>query len=676
MAAAAGSAYLLWRALTTLDGVPRWLAWPALAIEVVGWVGLVAWLGVLRRPGDVVPVARRPTPAPRTDVFVRIDAHPLPHLLTTLAGVRNVRGVESITLLASQHRPDLLAVASEHGLSVLEVDRAFDAAGLTAALTGGSSPWLLVLDAGDVPRPDVLVLLAPCLDDPYVAAVVGRVGQRSTESAEHDQRGRHERRFERELLAPSAAPAALIAGSGTLMRRWAVAHVGVPTGSRRGVEMRLSTRLRSAGFAVLAPTEPVAVRERGMSTAGEVRAIRRLETAGALELLRSRDGPVLSLRLRRRDRLAVAAALVRPLSGLRRAAFSLVLLASLLSGRLPLDARWWELAAVWTPAAVVGWLAARRATGAGLAWGERARWSFSTMGAAVLALVGPGRSPAGTELTRQTGLRGRVAADRTVTALLVLLAATMAAVVVSDRRGGPLPTMAPADRAVLLAVGLWSVLVIMAVLRCLPGTQTARRSLRVRLGEPGRVGDYRATICDLTPFGAGAIIEGTDLSQPIAAGERVRVSFAVPTRSGRRTFVTASALVRTARRTPVGFVCGLEFADLDFASSDALYEYCEVVSPEGAAPSAPSTRPPVDELVTPAPRRLLVRTAASTALLAGVAATAPGVVDAASGARSPVSVVAADRLLLAVVCLLAVVGLVGMLWSLLRASVRDRHTGR
>ena len=74
-------------------------------------------------------------------------------------------------------------------------------------------------------------------------------------------------------------------------------------------------------------------------------------------------------------------------------------------------------------------------------------------------------------------------------------------------------------------------------------------------------------------FGAGAVIEGTDLSEPIVAGQHVRVSFAVPTRTGRRSLVTASALVRTARRTPLGYMCGLEFADLDFASSDALFEY-------------------------------------------------------------------------------------------------------
>jgi hypothetical protein len=671
VAVATGLAYLLWRALTTVDGVPGWLAWPALAIEAVGWVATVVWLVVLGRSRDSVTAAQ--AAPPRTDVFVRIDAHPLPHLLATLAGARNVPGVESVTLLVSRHRPDLFAIAAEHGLAVFEVDNGFDAAGLTAALAGGSAPWLLVLDAGDVPRPELLTVLAPRLDDPYVAAVVGRVGHRSSESAEHDQRGLHERRFERELLASATSPAALIAGSGTLLRRWAVAHVGVPTGSRRGVEMRLSARLRSAGFAVIAPGEPVVVRERGMTAAGEVRASRRRETAGALELLRSRDGPILSLRLRRRDRLALAAALVRPLSGLRRAGFVAVLVASIISATLPLDARWWELLAAWGLAAGSGWLAVRQVVGGHLSWGERARWSFATLGASLAALGGPGRSPIGAELSRPSGWRARMAADRTVTATMFVLAATMAAVVLSDRRGGPLPMMEPVDRAVQLAVGLWAVLVILAVLRCLPGTQTARRSLRVRLGEPGRVGEYRATICDLTPFGAGAIIEGTDLSEPITIGERLRVSFAVPTRSGRRTFVTASALVRTGRRTHRGFVCGLEFADLDFASSDALYEYCEVVSPEG---SARTESVPVDELGAPAPRRLLVRTAAVAALLAAVAATAPSVVDAASGARSPVSVTASDHLLLVVVCVLAAVGLVGMLWSLLRASVRDRHPGR
>lgn len=673
MAAAAGALYLLWRAMATLDGVPRWLAWPALAIELVGWLGLMAWLVVLRRPGaEVVPAGQHGAPA-RTDVFVRIDAHPLAHLLATLAGARNVRGVESVTLLVSRHRPDVLAVAAEHGLAVFEVDRTYDAAGLTAALTGGSAPWLLVLDAGDVPRPEVLATLAPRLDDPYVAAIVGRVGDRSVESVEHDQQGRHERRFERELLAPAMSPAALIGGSGTLMRRWAVAHVGVPTGSRRGVEMRLSARLRAAGFAVIAPPDPVVVRERGASTATEVRAIRRRETAGALELLRSSDGPLLSFRLRLPDRLAFAAALVRPLCGLRRVLFLVVLALSMVSGRLPFAAPWWELAIAWIPASVAAQLALRQVAGGHLAPGEQARFSFATVGAALAAVSGPGRHPIGAELAHATGWRARVSADRTMTATVLGLALTMAVVVLSDRRGGPLPVMASVDRALQLGVALWSVVMVLAVLRCLPGARTARRSARVRIAERGRVGDYQATICDLTPFGAGAVIEGTDLSEPILAGEHVRVSFAVPTRTGRRALVTASAVVRSARRTPLGYLCGLEFADLDFASSDALYEYCEVVSPEGI--ELPDTVTS-DALGAPGPRRLLVRMAAIAALLAAVAATAPSIVDAASPGPVPAAATVPDRLVPAAVCVAAVVALGGVVWAMLRPSVRYRPKGR
>lgn len=673
VAVAAGAIYLLWRALTTLDGVPRWLAWPALTIEIVGWVGLVVWLVVLRPGGaDLAEADQRATPL-RADVFVRLDAHPLSHLLATLAGVRNVRGVESTSLLVTRHRPDVLAVAAEHGLAVFEVDQMFDAAGLTAALAGGSAPWMMVLDAGDVPRPDVLSALAPRVDDPYVAAVVGRVGHRSVESVEHDQRGRHERRFERELLGPATSPAALIGGSGTVMRRWAVARVGIPTGSRRGVEMRLSARLRAAGLAVIAPPDHVVVRERGAASAVEVRATRRRETAGALELLRSTDGPLLSMRMRLADRLALAAGLVRPLSGLRRAVFLAVLMLSMVSGRLPLSTRWWELAVVWLPAAASAQLALRQLVGGRLAFGEQARWSFATVGAALAALGGPGRQPIGAELSMVTGWRARMTADRTMTATMVGLAVTMAAVMASDRRGGPLPTMEPVDRALQIGVALWSIVLVLAVLRCLPGSQTARRSARVRIAEPGRVGDYQATICDLTPFGAGAVIEGTDLSEPIMAGEHVRVSFAVPTRRGRRTLVTASAVVRTARRTPLGYVCGLEFADLDFASSDALYEYCEVVSPEGTDLVEPTT---ADVLAVPGPRRLLVRTAAIAALLAAVAATAPSVVDAASPAGAPAVVAATDRMVPAAVCLLAVAALVSVVWAMLRPSVRDRPPGR
>lgn len=678
-AIASGAAYLVWRALATLDGVPRWLSWPVLAVEVVGWLALVAWLVVLHRPGRA-PDGPRPPAAQvidRVDVFVRVDAQPLPHLLATLAGVRHLRGVESTTVLASLDRPDVLAIAAEHGVAVVGVSSAFDAAGFTAALAVGVAPGMVVLDAGDVPRPDLVAVLGRELADPGVAAVVGRVGDRSPRSAEHDHRGRHERRFEREILLPATSPAALLAGSGTLLRRTAVARVGVPTGSRRGVEMRLAARLRADGFAVVAPAGPVVLRERGATTAPEVRALRRRETAGALELLRSADGPVLTLRLRLADRVALLAPLVRPLAGLRRAAFVLLLGVCLLSGLLPLDATWWQLVLAWLPPALLGRVALRRLTGDRLELGEQARWSFASMGAAVAALGGAGREPIGAELTASPGWRARMVADRALTAVVVGLGLIVPAVVLSERRGGPLPTMGTVDRAVLLAVALWSVGVVLSVLRCLPGARTARRSTRVRVAEVGRVGDFAATICDLTPFGAGAVIEGTDLSEPIVAGQQVRVSFAVPTRAGRRSLVTASALVRTARRTPLGYMCGLEFADLDFASSDALFEYCEVMSPEVRA-SAERT---MDDLDAPrGPRRVLVRTAAIAALLAAVAATAPSLVEAASGAPSASSTtsrdLSAELMPVAAVCVLALVGLAVVLWAMLGPSVRERRSDR
>ena len=299
----AGLAYLVWRAAATLGGVPLWLSVPALVVEVLGWMALTVVLAVVRRrpAGATTAPPRRGDLA---DVIIRVDGQPVPHVLATLAGVRHADGVVSTTIAVFAPRPEIVSMGDDYGVRVVQVSRDTDAAGLRTALSIGTAPFIAVLDAGDVPTPEFIGVLVRSADDGYVAAVVGRLECRSTDSAEHDLTGRHVRRFEREVLVPSTGPAATIQGSGTLLRRWAVDHVGVPSGSRRGIEMRLSGRLRLAGLQVVAPAAPVVVWERAANTAVAARSIRRRETAGALEWLRSKDGPLFAKGLSWRDRFA------------------------------------------------------------------------------------------------------------------------------------------------------------------------------------------------------------------------------------------------------------------------------------------------------------------------------------------------------------------------------------
>jgi hypothetical protein len=573
----AGLAYLVWRAAATLGGVPVWLSAPALFVEVLGWMGLTVVLAaVRRRPAG--PTALPPRRGDLADVIIRVDGQPVSHLLATLAGVRHVDGVTSTTIALFAPRPELERLAVDHGIPIVHVSSRDDAAGFRAAMSTGTAMFVALLDAGDVPTPDFLGVLARHADDGYVAAVVGRLDCRSSDSAEHDLHGRHERRFEREMLLPSAGSAATIQGSGTLLRRWAIGHVGVPSGSRRAAELRLSGRLRRAGLRVVAPTAPVVVWARPMNSAVSLTAAHRRETAGVMAWMVSADGPLRLRGISWRDRFALCSTGVRPLSGLRRAAFVAVLVVSLLAGRLPLSAPVLALATVWVPYMVLRLLAWYRISDGRMVFGEASRWSFATMASSVSGLFGAGRGLIGVDASApRLGGRAALRGHRALIACLLLLGAVLPLVAVSDQFTGWLPVMPLSERVLQLAVAGWAMAQIIVVLRSSVASRQRRRSARVPIAEVGRIGDLAATFVDLTPFGAGAMVHGDGASDTVHTGDRVTFQFEVATPSGRHARATGSAVVRSTRRTSDGLFCGLEFEATDFMSSDAIYEFCEVV---------------------------------------------------------------------------------------------------
>ncbi len=621
-AIATGLAYLVWRVLETRHGVSAGLWWPAFLVEALGVAGVTVLLLALRRRPQEIDTSRAATS--KVDVMIRVQDEPVGRLVATLAGLRHTKGVASSTILLFGFRPEITALGEEHGIAVLSVDPDGDSTGLKAALQVGRSTFIALLDAGDVPLPGFADVLVRHAYDGHVAGVRGAVGAWSTDSAEHDSRGRHELRFEREVLNPAAGQAAVLSGSGVLLRRWAVDHVGVPSGPRRTAELRLSMRLRAAGLRVVAPAAPVLVSAFSANNAAAVAHERRRDTAAVLSMLRSTDGPIFTRGLGLSDRIAILGTCVRPLSGLRRAAFLAVLTAALVLGELPFHASARDFAAFWVPTIVLQSLALRSASLGRLGLGDRARWSFSTMGASVAGLFGAGAQLSATDkdAPRTGGLR-ELTANRPLTATLAVLGVTVPVVAISDRFTQWLPDMDNAERALLFAVTMWSIVVMLDVLRCLNGARQMRRAPRVATRFDGAVNESGATIVDLTPYGAGAIVMGD-----IAVGDEVEIGFDVPTMTG-HVSVAARGLVRSMRVAGDAHVYGIEFLSMDYASSDALYEYCEVVhtigwfSSNGDVPD--DTRelaaklPPV---VVP-PRRLGVRLAA-VGVLAGVCvATAP-----------------------------------------------------
>ncbi|MFM2073437.1 MAG: hypothetical protein RLZZ623_3701, partial [Actinomycetota bacterium] len=719
-----GLGYLLWRASATLTGVPVGLAVAALSVEIAGAAATFALLVALRRsrrsvpppevgaswtavaPGDVPPTphdarldalgratagsdtsaafAATPphgialtVPLPVTpdltapsgamDVVVRFDTQPIGHLHATLAGVRFMYGVRSITVVASSQFTSAAAALSTTRVAVVEADRR-DAAALDLAQRTGTAALVAMFDAGDVPLPGFVAGVAPYFADPSVAVVQARLVGANVDSSEHDPRGRHELRFERDVLNPRLGNrgAAVFCGSGAVIRRAVLEATALKQRARRDdvkrtlltrrarrtVELQWTIRVRARRLRIMAPTAALVVAA-ATNSERAVLAERRRSTAAALGLLLSLQSPLWRVRLRLTDRIGYLAYLVRPLAGFRRVAFIAIVATSLGVGAVPLDATWWGLAALWLPWMILQSYSIDRFSEGTLRPGVRTRWSMRTMGPALAGLRGAGRGLAGVGLeSGRRGGPGNALRNRVlVLGLLTMTAVTIVAAV--DRWHPFLSTMATMERAGLLAVSLWLIAFLLDTMRCLIGGPLLRRASRVDVSIRVLVGGSPAELVNLSPLGAGlrfddATSAGASRNDATHGGptryavnDVVDIVMEVPAVGGTPARVEARALIRNVRVHEDATFCGLEFGAMSRASADALYGYCMVLHhvaggdvasggggwDDGAADQVGSRQVGARTAVTAGaasfPRRLGVRLVGVASVVGVLVATAP-----------------------------------------------------
>ena len=632
-----GAVYLGWRITSTMSGGTVsggsvsggswWLSATTLAIEVVGFLAVALWVWALWR----APVVRAAESVDaHVEVIVRCAGSGLESLRATVLAARHLGPISVLDLDA---RPEVAALALDMGVGYLATD-ADDLDGLEFALEATRASTAFLLAAGDIPRPDVLDLLLPWLDDPSVAVVQGLVVSAGAESAEHGSGGRHDKEFERFALNPALGARGLahFTGSGALLRSAPVRAVKAPLGSTPMVEAAITAGLFAGGWQIVAPGGAPVVAADPIAAPHTVETERSCEASGARLALVGPHGALRPNSLSPSQRLALAAYAVRPLGGIRRTAVIVVLLGSLLSGVVPINGTVAGFATLWMPWFVLAALGLWALSDGALRPGDRVRASMRVLGASWRGVMAPNGRPdeAKHTLAGAFGLHHGAASAAAVAAIGVVVGLRA----ISDRFTHTLAPMDSNDLAALLTVSLWSLGGGLDALRLLARRAQARRATRVVASLPSTIADRGAIVVDLTPLGAGVLGE-LDLD----VGSTSSLDVVVPTATG---CVSASlAVVVRNRRTDLSGEqrIGVEFGAVEAYEAEALAEFCivqpalEVLGVATVDVSQANVRPVtvLDDHVL-VPRRIGLRAAALVAVFGALSSSVPTSADASGAA--------------------------------------------
>jgi PilZ domain len=553
--------YLTWRVGWSWQGTRWWLFVPMLVVELVGAAGSMVLAWAFWNGTEVRP-QRRATTIDDVAVMIRAEGHGGAEVRATLLAVRRAWGITSVHVATRHPSAALAQAAADHHAELLTLD-AGDPAALAAAV-GVVEPWVLLLDAGDIIGPDLVVRLADAATED-VAVVQATVVAAHGDSAEHQADGTHELRVERSGLLPALGQRglALITESGSLVRRSALAAVAPVSDHREIASWRISTALWREGWQITtAGTQPLVVRPSrhdAQSVIGE-RAVR---AAGARRLVFGRGG-ALRGRWTVAQRMAMLAWSVRPLSGFRRTLFMLTVGGALLAGRAPFHMRPVPLVLGFLTAFVCLPLGISLLSDGALRPGDRTRWSLRALGPAWRSLALP---------TASSGLpvvaRVPVFADNLAPAVVVGLVSTVVAMRgISERLTGALHDLPQGELVVLLLAALWLLAMALDSLRLLGRGRTLRRSVRREVALPAEIGTTTGYVVDVSSSGIGVV-----MAEAPHPGHRLVVHTSLPATTGCTT-LELPAIVRHVRRDIGGqWLVGAEFDELPPTVADAVAEY-------------------------------------------------------------------------------------------------------
>ncbi|MEP7202513.1 MAG: PilZ domain-containing protein, partial [Ilumatobacteraceae bacterium] len=410
-----------------------------------------------------------------------------------------------------------------------------------------------------------------------------------------------------------------------------------------------SLDLMAEGWRVVAATgEPVVARQvvQSQDTVYEHRV---LHARACRSMMFGPDGILRVNSLRLGQRLAIVASAVRPLSGLRRVGFIAVVVASLLTGSLPLRPNLTVLASVWAP----GWVLTAIGLGMMSGWtlrpGDRTRWSLRNLGASWQGLRHPmafdqRRAPIMTPHVLQHG--------GVLVASVVVLSFVMMMRGLSEQWTHALGPMPFAWLLGLVAVALWTLSMSLDVLRMFGKRNQLRRAARVVAAIPAEVNGAPVAVFDVTALGAGF-----ETNQELMPKQQLLLDATITTSRGCEN-VTLPIRVRNVRKLtpqldPTGterWRVGVEFGNARPRAINTLVSYC-MIEPARQRLSRPAHQATDDLLVEAIAqpvldgRRVALRLISLLAVGGAIASAQPGKGTLVTTALSVVSVLIAAGVL-------------------------------
>jgi len=278
-----GLNYIVWRWLASVNWDSWWIAVPLVLAETFSLVdsllfGLGAWR--LRERGTAPP----PDPEATVDVLVTTYDEPLDLVMRTARAAQRIRFPHATWILDDGDRPELRALAEAEGIGVVvrssawtaDVPRHAKAGNLNNALMVTEGEFLLILDADQVPEPEILERTLGWFRDERVALV--QTPQWFENTSESDPLGSQAPLFYGPIQqSKDGWNAAFFCGSNAILRREALMQLGV---SRYVSEVTIAVHRAVRSSRRILDRALVAHRD-------EPRAVRALEeVSAALEELR------------------------------------------------------------------------------------------------------------------------------------------------------------------------------------------------------------------------------------------------------------------------------------------------------------------------------------------------------------------------------------------------------